>query len=336
MTKRESGGIGVNLGGWLIVEKWLTPSIFAGTEAEDEWSLAQTSEGRKRIRNHRSSFITEADFAWLRQHQVELLRLPVPYWAVIDAVDYESAQAELAWAMSMAEKYEMKVLLDLHAAPGGQNVGDHSGRKGEMNWFDDSRYQTQTLDILKKLAHTYRDSPALWGIELLNEPEARGHWWQLVQFYRRAYRELRGIVRPGTYVVFHDGFQPLLFTGSLWARKHYPVAMDVHWYGFPLKRTRQFKTYLKYSGRLRKTMRMILQWWQPIIIGEWSSVLPQRFFDARPQHEHMQLLAANIDMQQHAYQPTLGTMYWNYKAEGEGMWNFRSLIEQGVIKDSEI
>ncbi|MDD2865392.1 MAG: glucan 1,3-beta-glucosidase, partial [Methylococcales bacterium] len=27
---------GVNLGGWLVLEKWMTPSIFEGLEATDE------------------------------------------------------------------------------------------------------------------------------------------------------------------------------------------------------------------------------------------------------------------------------------------------------------
>ena len=27
---------GVNLGNWLVLEKWMSPGLFAGTEAEDE------------------------------------------------------------------------------------------------------------------------------------------------------------------------------------------------------------------------------------------------------------------------------------------------------------
>ena len=27
---------GVNLGNWLVLEKWMSPELFAGTDAEDE------------------------------------------------------------------------------------------------------------------------------------------------------------------------------------------------------------------------------------------------------------------------------------------------------------
>ena len=322
---------GVNLGGWLILEKWQTPSVFKGTGVEDEWGLSQTKDGRKRIKSHRQTFITENDFRWLYDHNITIVRLPVPYWAVIETEEYISAKKEVAWAMKMAEKYGIQVLLDLHALPGGQNVGDHSGRKGQMEWFDTAEYQEQTLEILKTLATTYRDSPAFWGIEIMNEPERKRHYWQLVRFYRQAYKELRSVLKPGTYTVFHDGFQPLMFTGSLWPRRNHPVVMDVHWYGFPLNYTTSFKTYLRHSHLLRIIMARIVRLWQPVVVGEWSSVLPQRFFDQRPQKEHMALLKENIEMQRLVYEMTLSSMYWNYKAEGDGMWNFKWLVENNVI-----
>ena len=30
---------GVNLGNWLVLEKWMSPALFAGTTAEDEYYL---------------------------------------------------------------------------------------------------------------------------------------------------------------------------------------------------------------------------------------------------------------------------------------------------------
>ena len=322
---------GVNLGGWLILEKWLTPSVFRDLNAEDEWGISQTATGRKRIQAHRKTFLTESDFAWLHDHGVNFVRLPVPYWAVVESDEYVSAHKEVVWAMRMAEKYDLKVLLDLHAAPGGQNVGDHSGKKGEMTWFDSRPQQDRTIEILKLLAQQFKDSPALWGIELLNEPERKGHYFQLVHFYRRAYKELCKVVHPGTVTVFHDGFQPLLFSGSLLPKRNFPVVMDVHWYGFPLEYAATFPRYLHDSRWLRVGIAKFVQLWQPIIVGEWSSVLPQRFFDALPKERHEELLRQNSDMQRQAYRMTMGTMYWNYKAEGEGMWNFRSLVEKGAI-----
>ena len=321
---------GVNLGGWLIVEKWLTPSLFSGTTVQDEWGLSRTAIGRARLRRHRKTFITEQDFAWLQSHGVTFVRLPVPYWAVVHTDEYVSAQKELDWAMKMAEQYGIKVLIDLHAVPGGQNTGDHSGRKGHMEWFERQDYQVQTLSILKVIARRYRDSPALWGIEIMNEPDTKRHVRLLKRFYRQVYRELRQIIRPGTVVVFHDGFRPLRFAGTLMRRSQYPVMMDVHWYAFPLRRIKKFKTYVRVSGIIRRWLLRWLWLWQPVIIGEWSSVLPQRFFDEQPVKNHTALLLQNIAMQHRAYARATGMMYWNYKAEGDGMWNYRWLVENEI------
>ena len=48
---------GVNLGGWLVLEKWMAPQIFEGTTAEDEYYLpTQLSKEayEARIKTHRA------------------------------------------------------------------------------------------------------------------------------------------------------------------------------------------------------------------------------------------------------------------------------------------
>ena len=55
---------GVNLGNWLVLEKWMSPALFEGTEAEDEYYLPRQLSREvyeARIRIHRSEYITEQD-----------------------------------------------------------------------------------------------------------------------------------------------------------------------------------------------------------------------------------------------------------------------------------
>ena len=33
---------GVNLGNWLVLEKWMSPQTFAGSDADDEYYLPRT------------------------------------------------------------------------------------------------------------------------------------------------------------------------------------------------------------------------------------------------------------------------------------------------------
>lgn len=323
---------GVNLGGWLVLEKWLTPSVFAGTNAEDEYSFMRTTSAKKRIRTHRDTFVTEKDFRWLSERGINLVRIPVGYWLFEPVDGFEPAVVYLDKAMRWAAKHNIRVLIDLHAARGSQNGFDNSGRKGKRGWFESEAYQQETITLLERIATRYKDELALWGIELLNEPLATKQFFILRRFYRQAYKSLRQILQPGTYVVFHDAFQAWRTIGIFWRQGKnvaHPLAIDVHWYVSPVN-TKSMNTYLRQSRRLRKAVLRILQLWHPVLVGEWSSVLPQRFFDTKPQAAHTALLSENIVMQQVAHTRALGTIYWNYKAEGGGMWSYRSLVESGI------
>lgn len=321
---------GVNLGGWLVVEKWLTPQLFKGTDTVDEYTLMQHPDGKERITKHRQTFITEKDFIWLRDHGIALVRIPVGYW-LFDPIDgYEPSVNYLDSAMKWAKKYGVKVLLCLHGARGSQNGFDNSGKTGRAEWFLNKSYQDETVTLLERTAERYGDSSALWGIELLNEPTPGRHYFTMLQFHRRAYRALSRILPPQTYIIYHDAFQPLLYAGTLWNKKSRPIMLDSHWYGFEFG-TKNFDAYLRKSAWTRRLLLRITQLWQPVIVGEWSTVLPQRFFDEVPTSKHMELLKRNADMQQREYKRAAGWIYWNYKADGGGMWNFRDLVEKGII-----
>lgn len=74
---------GVNLGNWLVLEKWMSPSLFDGTTAEDEYYLpTQLSKEvyEAKIKIHRSEYITERDFTRIKSMGMDAVRIPVPYF----------------------------------------------------------------------------------------------------------------------------------------------------------------------------------------------------------------------------------------------------------------
>ncbi|MBC7564930.1 cellulase family glycosylhydrolase [Candidatus Saccharibacteria bacterium] len=321
---------GVNLGGWLLLERWMTPSVFSGSGAEDEYTLSGQPGMKERIDEHRKTFITEEDWQWLSLNNVTHVRLPVGYWVLKGDGPYYNAKKYLDLAFNMAEKYKINILLDLHGLKGSQNGEMHSGRQGLVDW---KRYKDIHLKVVESLAIRYKNSPSFWGLEIINEPRVWGNYFALLGYYRKAYKKLRKIVRPGTYIVFQDGFLPPLFSGTLSKRKDYPVAMDTHFYLiFPKLLQRMSAT--RYDI-LRKLLYASLVWTtrlnQPIIIGEWSSVLPQSFFDRVHRAKHMKLLRETIVRQRVMYKYATATFYWSYKTEGRGMYHYRSLVEDGVI-----
>lgn len=320
---------GVNLGGWLVVEKWMTPSLFAGTVAKNEYELAATAEGRARLEKHHKTFIGEKDWQWLQKNGMTLVRIPVGYWIVDGDEPYVAARERLDWAFAMAAKYKIDILLDLHAAPGAQNDSDHSGSGAPhtgAQWLKSRSHQRETVARLETLLATYGTHPRLWGLQLLNEPAVGRLGLRLTWFYRRAYRAIVRSANVGTRVVFSDAYRPWLLTNTYgWLQnRDFPVVMDCHLYNcFGRKNSlRTFGQHLQVVKRRRHLLR-VLGWQQPVLVGEWSGVLPYAVSDKETKEF--------IALQQTVYANALANFYWNYKTEHSDIWNFRAMHEKGLV-----
>ena len=112
---------GVNIGGWLVLEPWITPSIFeqflAGNVV-DEYTLCKYAGNAESIlQSHWSSWATEGDFQKIADNGFNLVRIPIGYWAFqkFDADDYIQGAAEyMDQAITWARSTGLKVWVDLH------------------------------------------------------------------------------------------------------------------------------------------------------------------------------------------------------------------------------
>lgn len=323
---------GVNLGGWLVLERWMTPGLFKGTEARDEYSFMQMPDATTKIKKHRDSFITEEDFHWLAKNGYNAVRIPIGYWLFDGDDPFVACIDRLDWAVKTAAQYNIRVLICLHGAPGSQNGHDHSGRIGKAAWYQGAAYRQQTVDILSRLAARYNDQPAVWGIELLNEPNAWRKPWMLRRFYRDAYVAIQAAGRKGLVTVFSDGFLPRFMTGSLTATPDYPVMMDTHWYHFFMPRwVQQHLPIELYRWQLQRRVKLLskLSRKQPVIMGEWSGVIGSEALSRFPTARHQALMQAHLRQQQTLFARLAGWFYWNYKTEDRGIFHFRSMVEDG-------
>ncbi len=291
---------GVNLGNWLVLEKWMSPALFDGTTAEDEYYLPiqlTKNEYESRIRLHRSEYITERDFANIRSMGLNAVRIPVPYFIFGDCPPFIGCIEELDKAFAWAEKYEIMILIDLHTVPGSQNGFDNGGISGVCKWAQQPESVEFTLNLLEKLSERYAMRKSLWGIGILNEPITE-HMWNVMdiqsrykpvdeemargsapismkflrQFYIDAYHRIRLHLPEDKAVVFHDGFELKIWKDFMREKEFKNVVLDTHQYlmmaeAFGCEQSLEgYKSYIEehYEKDIAE-----MQEYFPVICGEW-------------------------------------------------------------------
>jgi glucan 1,3-beta-glucosidase len=235
---------GVNIGGWLIIEPFITPSYFSEADGViDEWTLSTslgTTEAKQTIETHYMNWVTESTFKEIRDAGLDHVRIPYGYWAV-KTYDGDEWVPNVSWryllrAIEWARKYGLRVNLDLHSVPGGANGWNHSGRLGVMNWLSNStegrQYGQDTLDIHNSLSQffaqdRYKNIVTIYG--LVNEPRMLLlDVDTVITWSEEAYKIIQGNGYNG-YVVFGDGFLGL----SKWQgafEGYTKMLLDVHQY----------------------------------------------------------------------------------------------------------
>ena len=291
---------GVNLGNWLVLEKWMSPALFAGTTAEDEYYLPRQLSKEvyeARIKIHRSEYITERDFVTIKSMGMEAVRIPVPYFIFGDREPFIGCIEELDKAFNWAEAYGLQILIDLHTAPLGQNGFDNGGICGVCKWSKHPEEVEFVLSVLERLAERYGERKGLWGIEVINEPVTENMWETmkvperypavdpelaegsgpvtldfLRGFYKDAYDRIRKYMPEEKYVVIHDGFELKAWKGYMQEEKYKNVVLDTHQYLMVAEANgceQTMEGYLKYiREHFQKDIQEMEEYF-PVICGEW-------------------------------------------------------------------
>ena len=338
---------GVNLGNWLVLEKWMSPALFAGTTAEDEYYLPRQLSKEvyeARIKIHRSEYITERDFVTIKSMGMEAVRIPVPYFIFGDREPFIGCIEELDKAFNWAEAYGLQILIDLHTAPLGQNGFDNGGICGVCKWSKHPEEVEFVLSVLERLAERYKNSPGLYGIEVLNEPisflvyatapstgkavdkeEAKGSGYVpmpfLENFYRNAYKRLRQILPEDKTIVFHDGFR-LRHWGRFFRKENMKnVVLDTHIYILamesfvPIHKPWVYQIYIKSQQRLIQRIQKDV----PVVVGEWcicnkyaektDSGMSAEAAAKRRRERYLEIAALQLQ----AWSEAKGWIYWSYQ-----------------------
>lgn len=322
---------GVNLGGWLVLERWMSPSVFMKADAQDEYSLCKElgkDEAALRLQHHRETFITEEHVKQVAELGLKLLRVPVGYWLFDAPEPYVGGGRQYIDRLFVwARRYDLQVILDLHAAPGSQNGWDHSGKAGEIEWHHADNI-VRSLSFIETLAGTYGHEPNLLGIEVLNEP----HWEIpldiLVRYYQQAYRIIRDSCRPDVKVICADGFRAIDMSKRLSMLRMEGIVLDTHLYQLFTDQDRALNLdgHVKKASQEWKALLTKLNKRMPVIVGEWSAAMSERLLPIeQPPHTGRYTASDYIKYfkaQQQVFELT-GTSwtYWTARTENIGSWS---------------
>ncbi|XP_015885547.1 probable glucan 1,3-beta-glucosidase A [Ziziphus jujuba] len=287
------------------------------------------------MREHWKTFIVESDFKFISENGLNTVRVPVGWWIASDPSPPKpfvgGSLAALDNAFMWANKYGVKVIIDLHAAPGSQNGWEHSGtRDGSLEWGKTDENIKQTVNVIEFLASRYAKHPSLYAVELINEPLSPGVSVDtLKKFYKAGYDAVRRHTDKA-FVIFSNRLGPMK------PRELFPVisglkgsVIDVHYYhlftdDFNKMTVQQNIDYI-YSNNTEELNRVTTSNGPLIFVGEW--VAEWKVKDATKEN-YQRYAKAQLDVFGRA---TFGWSYWTLRNVNKH-WNLEWMIKNGYIK----
>ena len=210
---------GINLGGWMLQEPYMFEFTGAADSQHEFKEKLVDFIGQENTDNFYNSwlenFITKADIDSLAIYGYNSVRLPMHYNLFTLPIQQEPNVGENTWIetgfilvdnlLEWCEENNMYLILDLHAAPGGQGFGsdinDYDSNLPSL--WESEENKNKTIALWGQIANRYKDEPWIGGYDLLNET----HWDlgenELRDFYIDVTNEIR--IYDDNHIIFIEG-----------------------------------------------------------------------------------------------------------------------------------
>lgn len=177
---------GMGLGGWMVQEGYMLQTAgFANPQHEIKASIqALIGEENTKVFYEKwlANHVTKTDIDSLKSWGFNSVRLPMHYNLFTLPIEEEPISGENTWLttgfeltdslLSWCKQNEMYVILDLHAAPGGQGsdegISDYDTDKPSL--WESEENRNKMVALWGKLAERYKEEQWVAGYDLLNEP----------------------------------------------------------------------------------------------------------------------------------------------------------------------
>jgi endoglucanase len=211
---------GVGLGGWMLQEGYmLQTESFANTQHELSNKIeAMIGKENKDdfYEKWLSSFCRKPDVDSMAVWGFNSIRLPLHYNLFTLPIEQEPVKGDNTWIekgfdltdnlLEWCKSNEIYLILDLHAAPGGQGkdaaISDYDSSKPSL--WESSQNRSKTVALWRKLAERYADEPWIGGYDLINETN-----WDLPQnsLLKQLYLDITKTIREvdHRHILFIEG-----------------------------------------------------------------------------------------------------------------------------------
>ena len=212
---------GMGLGGWMLMEGYMMQS---SDVADTQHEFRQRLEDLMGVDNTNVFFdkwlenhVTKADIDSLSSWGFNSVRLPMHYNLFTLPIEEESIEGENTWLtkgftiidelLQWCEENEVYLILDLHAAPGGQGanaaISDYNPDLPSL--WESELNKNKTIALWKKLAERYKDEEWIGGYDLLNEVnwEMENDNEELLNLYKDITTEIRAV--DNNHIIFIEG-----------------------------------------------------------------------------------------------------------------------------------
>lgn len=176
---------GMGLGGWMLQEGYMLDLEGVGTQRSIHARVAELigpEQADAFYQAWRDNHTTKADIDAMARWGFNSVRLPMHYALYTLPLAQEPVAGRQTWVeegfrrtdelLAWAKANDLYLILDLHAAPGGQgndiNIADRDPATPSL--WDDPRLQEKMVALWKELARRYKDEPHIAAYDIINEP----------------------------------------------------------------------------------------------------------------------------------------------------------------------
>jgi len=177
---------GLGLGGWMVQEGYMIKTgEFAGPQFKIREKIVDVIGEQNTVefyKNYKNNGISKADIDSLAAWGFNSVRLPMHYNLYTLPIEKEPVKGKNTWLeegfkmtdelLEWCTENKIYLILDLHAAPGGQgkdaNISDYDETKPSL--WESEENQEKMIAFWKKIAERYKDNPWIGAYDIINEP----------------------------------------------------------------------------------------------------------------------------------------------------------------------